>query len=912
MSDSIQIGYMPPGDGVSAQNVMELVAYGQVKGLDFVVSPINSPAYRRVLFEGHEPQSVAMREWRAGLNAMTPSDLVLQTASHAQYIVGTLPQWQEFDSTDARVRLHSELALKQQLGWASHIALGGILLPFPSSQTSSTNYGRVLTTHLSNPMYTSCWLMVPCLDEELERGVSEEEQGIKSWERWNELRNMAGFDSKLGVALVISGTLPSDSILDRWLAEPVKVVILPEEVFLTNPKGYPVLSKRYQTVIRRLMKHTSTFVISSAAFPKLVVDEFSDDALEQHPSSPHADYLRYLLRTQESAGVIDQFAHGYQDYLQMPLQPLQDHLDYNTYEKDPIKYQLYESAIEKALQDRPVPTNGELDITVIMVVGAGRGPLVNCALRASEKAARNVRVYAVEKNPNAFITIQNKKASIWGDRVNIVFSDMRTWKAPEKADILVSELLGSFGDNELSPECLDGAQKFLKPDGISIPYNYTAFVAPMMSNKLHNDVSGFKEAARLESSYVVMFKSVSLLAEPKPIWTFEHPNRVDLLPDEDPLSNHHNVRYGSIEFTSDAGGMLHGVAGYFESVLYKDILMSINPETHSPGMFSWFPIYFPIKTPLYVPAKAQVVVDFWRLTDSRKVWYEWRVTCKLEGRGVIQSTPIHNVGGKSSTQSKCPSLSVPTMMAGSQDVRKKLQDIWTDIESHEDRESHEFFPAEVWIQICRYLYPSQLSQMSMVNKSLNSIVSQLNVWSRIFAITYGPKAQLRLLGSTHESKSYMLYMCASSRHVCERCFARADYQLDAAYKLPHPTPMLLPRRSTETAIYLGDRIDLTWTIRMCLPCRKDHFLVYEEPYELGLQRQIQVKALYYKYPSASRVPLIASGSGSGMYSNMSEKTAVFHMRDYFGGDIGIKQSKESTIMPDNTTEARLRWYQLQP
>ena len=39
---------------------------------------------------------------------------------------------------------------------------------------------------------------------------------------------------------------------------------------------------------------------------------------------------------------------------------------------------------------------------------------------------------------------------------------MRDWKAPEKADILVSELLGSLGDNELSPECLDGAQSFLK------------------------------------------------------------------------------------------------------------------------------------------------------------------------------------------------------------------------------------------------------------------------------------------------------------------------------------------------------------------------------------------------------------------------------------------------------------------
>ena len=39
---------------------------------------------------------------------------------------------------------------------------------------------------------------------------------------------------------------------------------------------------------------------------------------------------------------------------------------------------------------------------------------------------------------------------------------MRDWKGTEKADILVSELLGSIGDNELSPECLDGAQSFLK------------------------------------------------------------------------------------------------------------------------------------------------------------------------------------------------------------------------------------------------------------------------------------------------------------------------------------------------------------------------------------------------------------------------------------------------------------------
>lgn len=74
---------------------------------------------------------------------------------------------------------------------------------------------------------------------------------------------------------------------------------------------------------------------------------------------------------------------------------------------------------------------------------------------------------------------------------------MRHWQAPEQADILVSELLGSFGDNELSPECLDGAQSFLKPGGISIPASYTSFLHPITTHKLWNDVAvGVRGAPR--------------------------------------------------------------------------------------------------------------------------------------------------------------------------------------------------------------------------------------------------------------------------------------------------------------------------------------------------------------------------------------------------------------------------------
>lgn len=97
-----------------------------------------------------------------------------------------------------------------------------------------------------------------------------------------------------------------------------------------------------------------------------------------------------------------------------------------------------------------------------MVVGAGRGPLIKECFAAAEKTQRKIKVYAVEKNENAVCTLLHLKKRLWKDDVTVISCDMRDFKTEEKADIMVSELLGSFGDNELSPECLDGAQSFLK------------------------------------------------------------------------------------------------------------------------------------------------------------------------------------------------------------------------------------------------------------------------------------------------------------------------------------------------------------------------------------------------------------------------------------------------------------------
>ena len=55
-------------------------------------------------------------------------------------------------------------------------------------------------------------------------------------------------------------------------------------------------------------------------------------------------------------------------------------------------------------------------------------------------------------------------------------------------------------------------------------------------------------------------------------------------------------------------------------VLYKSHCLSIVPESFSEGMFSWFPIYFPIREPVFLPRGSKLDLHFWRRVDSHKVW----------------------------------------------------------------------------------------------------------------------------------------------------------------------------------------------------------------------------------------------------------------------------------------------------
>ncbi|KAK6129797.1 hypothetical protein DH2020_036450 [Rehmannia glutinosa] len=627
-----------------------LLSFNIHGGFDFVIATLHAgfssdaqmdPNYRPSLVDDDTSRSHAL--------PFAGSDLVLSPSQWSSHVVGKISSWIDLDSEDETLRKDSEIALKQEIAWASHLSLQACLLPTPKG-TSCANYAKCLNQILQNLGSMQLWLRIPLEKSEDDTDASSPdfmgEGHNDSWELWNSFRLLCEHHSQLSVALDILSSLPSASSVARWFGEPS---------FLTNARGYPCLSKRQQRLTTAFFDHSIQIVISGQPvhnIPLGASESNVDNNAEggwRHPLKSYLDYVAFLYQKMDPLPEQERFEFGYRDYLQSPLQPLMDNLEaqtYETFEKDTVKYSQYQRAVAKALVDRVSDENASSVTTVLMVVGAGRGPLVRASLQAAEETERKLKIYAVEKNPNAVVTLHSLvKLEGWEERVTIVSCDMRNWNAPEKADILVSELLGSFGDNELSPECLDGAQRFLKEDGISIPSSYTSFIQPVTACKLYNDVKplvsvsscsikSHKDLLHFETAYVVKLHRVARLAHTQPVFTFTHP--------ED-LSKTSNQRYKKLRFDilSDTGSsLIHGFAGYFDATLYKDVHLGIEPSTATPNMFSWFPIFFPLRTPVYVQPGTPLEVHFWRCCGSTKVWYEWCVTSP-------SASAMHNTNGRS-------------------------------------------------------------------------------------------------------------------------------------------------------------------------------------------------------------------------------------------------------------------------
>lgn len=444
----------------------------------------------------------------------------------------------------------------------------------------------------------------------------DDDEEEDQWKIWNKFHEATGYHTQVQVALVMTSDLPSNEELKRWLGEYVGMLIIPHTTFMTNNSNYPVLSRPHQQVLAMFIQYNKDCQIS-----------IEPRGLDDHRTRNYGEYVNFLINNKvdmKSDSSMD-------DSTRYPLQPLKDNLDTTTYEvfeMDPAKYILYQRAIEAAMRDKIAEAEKETKRLVLVVLGAGRGPLIRAALNACKNTQRKLKILVVEKNPNAIVTLTNLISVMWpNEDITLISKDMRKLTLNEKADIIVSELLGSFGDNELSPECLDGAQHLLKNDGVSIPYNSISYLRPVMTTKIHNlledgqmrkkrssQFSDKKYAICSEVNWLVKFCSVYYIDKSKEVFRFVHPNH------DKPIDN---SRYTKLHFKSNIDCILHGFSGYFTAQLYKDIEISILPEVHTQGMASWFPIFFPVER-RYINKGERISIEMWRKVGPDKVWYEWR------------------------------------------------------------------------------------------------------------------------------------------------------------------------------------------------------------------------------------------------------------------------------------------------
>ena len=618
----------------------------------------------------------------------------------------------------SRQVLHLEVAYASFCG-AVNVVVPGPRLSY--GQQGVAQYARAIKEAMSTGAYVQFHILMPVdgtiatVDDQDELGdlrrfarpefsaPQPTTNAWSSWEAWNTIRSVCKYHSRLSLALEMPRKLPSLAVQARWFSEPVRLLTIPSSSFLVNARGSHVLSRAHQWFLFRFARlRTSPWLLLSEIGalpgiddPEMIMSystghlspstaEDADPANEPTPAeaaqmkkkaaktssssndpTPHLSYLRYLQRNQPPKSQIEQFGGGFQDYLQSPLQPLSDNLEsitYEVFEKDPIKYAWYERATAQALKDwhsQKKSTSSDNGAVVVAVVGSGRGPLVTRALNASASSGVPVKVYAIEKNPNAYVLLQRRNRDTWGGRVTVVKTDMRAWKGPTlpdgtfgKVDILISELLGSFADNELSPECLDGVQHVLNPQhGISIPSSYTAHFTPLATPRLWQDIhsrSSGVDPNAFEIPWVVMLSQFDYLSTTteetksakqltdgtkmnnfnleaplapivKTAWEFCHPLPSSVLAQAALRSggsavgggggfiggdgaNEHNYRDCRVSFPIREQGVCHGLGGYFETVLYSGsegpVELSTNPVTmdaKSKDMISWFPIFFALK-----------------------------------------------------------------------------------------------------------------------------------------------------------------------------------------------------------------------------------------------------------------------------------------------------------------------------
>lgn len=251
---------------------------------------------------------------------------------------------------------------------------------------------------------------------------------------------------------------------------------------------------------------------------------------------------------------------------------------------------------------------------VVVDLGAGTGILGFLALRAGAG-----RVYAIERHPIVRLARAIASENRYGDRVRFVEKDSRRATLPERADLVVSDLVGPLGIDPEMAESLVDARRFLKKGGRFVPERSEVWIAPVRDAAFHRRHvrAGAGHGVKLDaieavaSNRLAAFPGVprNLAAPLKRALVFRFARDSAAFP-----------RRASLSFRV-RGGAVHGIAVVVRVRLSKSVSLDSRFGAH------WKPMFLPVKRPIATrPGErlgAEIVLHDatnleWRLGDQRQ------------------------------------------------------------------------------------------------------------------------------------------------------------------------------------------------------------------------------------------------------------------------------------------------------
>ncbi len=259
---------------------------------------------------------------------------------------------------------------------------------------------------------------------------------------------------------------------------------------------------------------------------------------------------------------------------------------------------------------------------VVLDIGTGSGVLAIAAARAGAR-----RVYAVEASDIADVAERVFAANGVEDTVTLVRGWSRTIELPERADLLVAEIIGNEPlEEEILETTLDARRRLLKPDARLIPHELTLLARPLLlsDEEARQRAVGQRAVERWRELYDMEFQPLLEAAVPGPV---NMPTEAEVAATWPPVglpvvlavldltSFEEASVSASADLVVDAPGAVNAVAVTFRADLHGRVAHTLDPWTWPTS--SWATSVWVLPDRLDVGPDSALRVQYRRRADGR-------------------------------------------------------------------------------------------------------------------------------------------------------------------------------------------------------------------------------------------------------------------------------------------------------